>query len=113
MPKREFSEETSRRFSTKYVLAVMNSTVAGNFLRANRRSNIHLYPNDWKKLPIPDVSKEKQDPIVALVDQILDLKKKEPSADISELERKLDVMVAKLYGVTPAGSATMQERTDS
>jgi len=26
-----------------------------DFLRANRRSNINLYPDDWKQLPIPDV----------------------------------------------------------
>jgi len=109
LPKREALEETSRRFFVKYVLAVMNSTVAHNFLRANRRSNIHLYPDDWKKLPIPDVPVEKQDPIVALVDQILDLKKKDPSADISALEEKVDTMVAKLYGVAEAGTTTAEE----
>jgi len=110
LPKRELLEETSRRFSTKYVLAVMNSTVARDFLRANRRSNIHLYPNDWKKLPIPDVLKDMQYPIVALVDQILDLKMKDPSADVSEFEQKVDAMVAKLYGAPPAGTATAEER---
>jgi len=109
LPKREALEETSRRFFVKYFLAVMNSTVAHNFLRANRRSNIHLYPDDWKKLPIPDVPVEKQDPIVALVDQILDLKKKDPSADISALEEKVDTMVAKLYGVAEAGTTTAEE----
>ncbi len=102
LPKRELLEETSRRFSTKYVLAVMNSTVARHFLRANRRSNIHLYPDDWKKLPIPDVPKEMENPIVAFVDQILDLKKKDPSADVSALEQKVNAMVAKLYGVASA-----------
>jgi len=111
--RREELEGTSRRFSVKYLLAVLNSATAREFLRSNRRNNLQLYPNDWKQLPIPDVPKEKQDPIVALVDQILDLKKKDPSADISKLERKVDVMVAKLYGVTPAGSATTQEQTDS
>jgi len=91
------------------MLAVMNSTVARDFLRANRRSNIHLYPDDWKKLPIPDVPKDKQAPIVALVDQILDLKKKDPVADVSELEQKADAMVTKLYGVASPGTATVKE----
>lgn len=58
LPMREDLETTSKRFSTKYLLAVMNSSVAREFLRSNRRSNIHLYPEDWKKLPIPDVPQE-------------------------------------------------------
>jgi hypothetical protein len=64
---REAAEATSRRFAVKYVLAVLNSTAASNFLRANRRSNTDLYPDDWKKLPIPDVPPEDQAPIVGTV----------------------------------------------
>ena len=32
----------------------MNSSAARDFLLANRRRNLHLYPDDWAKLPIPD-----------------------------------------------------------
>ena len=78
----------------------MNSTAAHNFLKANRRSNIHLYPDDWKKLPIPDVSPEKQAPIIELVDQILDAKRTAPNADISNLENEIDQIVYLLYGIT-------------
>jgi hypothetical protein len=46
LPRREELEEISRRFAVKFLLAVMNSTVARDFLRAHRRSNIHLYPDD-------------------------------------------------------------------
>ena len=53
LPEREELENTSRRFAVKFLLGVMNSTAARDFLRANRRSNIHLYPDDWKQLPIP------------------------------------------------------------
>jgi hypothetical protein len=62
LPQREELEATSRRFAVKYLLGVMNSTVARDFLRANRRSNTDLYPDDWKKLPIPDVPAEQQAP---------------------------------------------------
>ena len=55
----------------------MNSTFTCDFLRAKRRSNIHLYPDDWKKLPIPDVPPEKQAPIVVLVEQILAAKRQD------------------------------------
>ena len=100
LPQREELEDTSRRFAVKFLLGVMNSTTARDFLRANRRSNIHLYPNDWKKLPIPDVSPEQQEPIVKLVDQILDAKRTDPDADVSELENKIDRRVSNLYGIS-------------
>ena len=77
----------------------MNSTVARNFLRANRRSNIHIYPDDWKKLPIPDVLPEQQAPIVALVDKILAAKRKGLERKVSRLEKKLDKKVSVLYGI--------------
>ena len=79
LPKREELEATSRRFAVKYLLGVMNSSTARDFLRANRRSNIHLYPDDWKNLPIPDVSPQQQQPIVALVEQILTAKRANPN----------------------------------
>lgn len=111
LPKREALEGISSRFEIKYVLAVMNSKVACDFLRANRRSNVHLYPDDWKKLPIPDVSKEKQQPIVEIVEQILALKKDDPDADITELEQKVDAMVTELYGVDTATTTTTTTAT--
>ena len=99
LPKREQLEETSRRFSVKYLLAVMNSSTARDFLRANRRSNIHLYPDDWKALPIPDVPLEKQQPLVTLVDHILTAKAAEPGADVSAWEAEIDRLVYALYGL--------------
>ena len=100
LPKREELEATSRRFAVKYLLGVMNSSTARDFLRANRRSNIHLYPDDWKNLPIPDVSPEQQRPIVALVEQILMAKHANPAAVITALEAELDHAVALLYGTS-------------
>ena len=99
LPKREQLEETGRQFDVKYLVAVMNSTVARDYLRAHRRSNIHLYPDDWKKLPIPDVPKAAQAPIVKLVDKILTAKRADPDADIADLEAKVDAAVTALYGV--------------
>lgn len=101
LPKREELEATSRRFTVKYLLGVMNSSTARDFLRANRRNNVQLYPDDWKNLPIPDVSPEQQQPIVALVEQILTAKRANPNADIAALESELDHAVALLYGTTP------------
>jgi adenine-specific DNA-methyltransferase len=102
LPKREELEATSRRFDVKYLLAVMNSSVARDFLRANRRSNIHLYPDDWKKLPIPAVTSEEQKPVEKLVERILVAKAKAAAADVRQLEREIDELVYSLYALTPA-----------
>ena len=99
LPQREELEDISRHFAVKFLLGVMNSTAARDFLRAHRRSNIHLYPDDWKQLPIPDVSPEQQEPIIELVDQILDAKRTDLDADVSKLENKIDQMVYSLYGL--------------
>ncbi|MFH1672909.1 MAG: Eco57I restriction-modification methylase domain-containing protein [Pseudomonadota bacterium] len=100
LPKREELEKISRRFAVKFLLAVMNSTTARNFLRTNRRSNIHLYPNDWKQLPIPDVSSKKQAPVVKLVDEILTAMRADRTANIATFEAEIDARVAHLYNLT-------------
>jgi adenine-specific DNA-methyltransferase len=78
----------------------MNSSWACDFLRSKRRSNIHLYPDDWKKLPIPDISLAHQQPLIVLVDRILAAKSANPAADISALEAEIDRLVYGLYGLT-------------
>jgi adenine-specific DNA-methyltransferase len=98
-PNREELEAISGRFSVKYLLGVINSASAREFLRANRRSNTDLYPEDWKKLPIPDVPPEKQTPVANLVDQILAAKRRDADADVSALEREIDDVVCELYGL--------------
>ena len=108
LPQREDIEKTSRRFAVKFLLGVMNSTAARDFLRANRRSNIHLYPDDWKKLPIPDVALEQQTPVVELVDHILDMKRADPSADTSAPEAAIDRLVYGLYGLDDEEIATVE-----
>ena len=104
LPQREKLEATSRRFAVKYLLAVMNSSAARDFLRANRRSNTDLYPDDWKNLPIPDITLARQQPIVDLVDRILAAKTAAPAADISTLEAEINRLVTALYGLPAPGS---------
>ena len=96
----------------KYLLGVMNSKVARDFLRAHRRSNIHLYPDDWKQLPIPDVPAEQQAPIVALVDKILAAKRANPTADVSAWEREIDERVYRLYGLTAEEIKIVEEQNE-
>ncbi len=105
LPMREDLEALSKRFDAKYLVAVMNSSVSREFLRSNRRSNIHLYPDDWKKLPIPDVPQEKQKPIIEIVDQIFVQRQKNPNADIALLEAEIDRRVTELYGLSDSSGS--------
>ena len=113
LPKREDLEKTSQRFAMKFLLGVMNSTAARDFLRSNRRSNIHLYPDDWKKLPIPDVTPEQQAPVVELVDQILDMKRVNSSADTNTQEAEVDRLVYALYGLSDEEIATVEQKNQT
>jgi len=101
---REDRELISQRFKLKYVLAVMNSSFARAWIDTRRRSKIHVYPDDWKELPIVPASAEEQAAIVALVDGILTFYAKHghplsPQAQsrVRELEEQIDERVTKLY----------------
>jgi len=97
LPSRENLEEISRRFAIKYLLAVMNSSVARDLLRTHRRSNIHLYPDDWRQLPIPDILPSSQLPFQILVDFILFTKEKEQKLQSAFFEQVIDGLVYELY----------------
>jgi len=62
----------------------MNFVFVKNFLRANRRSNIYLYPEDWKQLPITDAP-PKNKPRLWRWWKILAAKKADKAAAITAL----------------------------
>ncbi|RLC63324.1 MAG: hypothetical protein DRI48_08575, partial [Chloroflexi bacterium] len=101
---REEREAISRRFHPKYLLAVMNSAFARRWLARRRRSKIHIYPNDWKQLPIAPISLEEQEEFVRLVDTILAEFERhgyplppQAAARVAELEQEIDERVNDLY----------------
>jgi hypothetical protein len=91
-------------FTLQYVLAILNSQLASWFYywfvynRAVRTMHFDKYYID--KLPLKNIDLKAQQPFITLVDQILAAKKKAPNADTSALERQIDEMVYKLYGLT-------------
>lgn len=72
-------EENSNKCDYLYLLAIMNSSLVRYNLNTNRRSNIHIYPEDWKEIRIPLVSQEEQAPVIAcaqiMIDNITSLQK--------------------------------------
>jgi hypothetical protein len=52
-----------------------------------------------KQLPIPNITLSEQQPITAIVNQILSAKQENPAANPSALEREIDLLVYGLYGL--------------
>lgn len=50
---RERKEKISSDFKLFYVLGIFNSKLIKYELNADRRSNIHIYPDDWRKIKLP------------------------------------------------------------
>ena len=63
-------EQRSVNFSLEFLQGILNSTYISDYLKANRRDRTNLYPDDYKPIPIPDISLEQQKPIIALVQKL-------------------------------------------
>ncbi|MCL4557990.1 MAG: hypothetical protein M1491_05070 [Deltaproteobacteria bacterium] len=99
-------EKHSEKFNLKYLLAVLNSSFAMKYLNNIRRHRLenYFYPDDFRKLPIADISMKEQKPFVELVDKILSITKDDDylhnptkQAKVKELEKQIDQMVQQLY----------------
>jgi type I restriction-modification system DNA methylase subunit len=111
-------EKISERFDLKYILSVLNSSFALKYLNNIRRHRLenYFYPDDFRKLPIPDIRQNEQQPFTELVDQILAFTKDEdylsnPSkqAIVKEFEHQIDRMVYELYELTPEETAVVED----
>ncbi|GAB3542522.1 type IIG restriction enzyme/methyltransferase [Spirosoma fluminis] len=96
---------TDPAFSTKYVLAIINSSLAtylktAGLLSTGKQSQSQLTLNDIRSIPIPDATLEAQAPLIALVDKILLAKRADLKADTSALEAQLGELVLDRYGLT-------------
>jgi len=56
---REQKQLISEKYSLEECLAYFNSKLFKFELNADRRSNIHIYPDDWRNLKIPNSNSEK------------------------------------------------------
>jgi len=92
----------------KYLLGLLNSKLIWFYLSKHcpvigsekNRGRLRLKSVYIKKLPVfTDISSNKMK-IENIVDQILTSKKANPEADTSTLEREIDELVYKLYGLT-------------
>lgn len=66
-------EELSANYSYKALLTIFNSSLVRYELNTERRSNIHIYPDDWKRLVLPKIAKQQLIPVETLADTMLTL----------------------------------------
>lgn len=93
------------------ILGLINSKLLNFIFKCkSTSSNVNGYEVD--ALPIPkDVDEIVQQNIEKLVAEILVAKKKDPQANTSKLESKIDELVYKLYALTPEEIAIVENTT--
>ena len=91
-------------YSIKYILALFNSKLI-NWFYVNRFTNeskltVNLSKEYLSQIPIKKVNRKIQSEIVKIVETILFDKHKDYTTDTTSLEKEIDEMVYKLYGLT-------------
>ena len=90
----------------KCLLAILNSDLFRNLIGYLYRSlkmsgeAINLGRHEIEQLPIPKLPMKWMDEVILYVDRILNAKKENSNADISDDKAMLDGLVSKLYGVS-------------
>ena len=93
-------ENLSRKVDILYLLGILNSRYSSTLLADIRGGDYHIVPEHLRNIPIVLATKEQQQPIVNLVHTILTAKNENPNADTLLEERKIDILVYHLYGLT-------------
>jgi len=94
----------NENYNLKYVLGLLNSSLMKWIIYdicPVKMGDARKYGLSYiKKLPIPLGNESLQKNISSIVEKITDIKKENPKADTSSLEKEIDQMVYKLYGLT-------------
>lgn len=117
--KRTISNErikNSEKYYYQYLQSILNSRIIKFYVNELLYDGTHFYPNHMKQLPIKQISLEEQKPFIDLVDQILEITKKEDYLEredlqkqVKVLEARIDDMVYKLYELTPEEIELVEE----
>jgi len=71
--------------------------------------SLHFIGGYSHSTPSELIAKKISPPLIPLVSQILSLKKENPAADTSALEREIDALVYELYGLTEAEIGVIEQ----
>jgi Alw26I/Eco31I/Esp3I family type II restriction m6 adenine DNA methyltransferase len=85
--------------SLESILGLLNSKLVNFYFKFYNQTN-HIPIGEIKKIPVPVNFITESKKIKPIVDQILSAKAVNPHADTSALEKQIDELVYKLYGLT-------------
>lgn len=102
--------EKEKPFDYLYILAVLNSKITHfiyqTFTQEQGRVFAQVKPQNVRKMLIPNISKEAQQPYIEIVTAIM--QQKIANKDTSDLERKIDEMLYSFYQLTPQEIAIIE-----
>ncbi len=109
-----FMTTDDKGVSLKYLLAILNSSLSEWYFH-KIATTTGMGTNRWKKykleqLPVARPTKEQEQQIVTIVDQILQKKEANVNADTSVLEHEIDMFVYQLYNLTPEEIAIIEQQ---
>ena len=101
--------------ANEYVVAALNSTVSWWFLSQIctdlQNGYLQAFRENLFQIPIPNATAGQQTQIEALVTQILAAKAKSATANVAILEREIDQIVYRLYGLTKDEITLVEQAT--
>ena len=96
----------------KYLLALLNSRLMDYVYKGKFKSTKTVFSEIQARtviqLPVPCAERSQQAPLISLVDSILSAKQRDPNADTTLLEKKIDSRVYEIYGLTQKEIATIE-----
>lgn len=105
---------TDDSYSQEFVWSLLNSKLinwyAYRFIFGKAIRTMHFDSPVTSRIPIPKVTTVQQTEIAEIVDEIIEAKKRDATADTKELERKIDCLVYQLYGLTKEEIAIVEGR---
>lgn len=102
------------RFDSRFLTGLLNSSLVRFWLRHKGKMQGNNYQIDKEPLmniPLIKITESNQataDKIIALVEEILEVKEQNPKADTSAQEREIDNLVYTLYSLTPEEIAIIE-----
>ena len=87
------------KYELKVILGILWSPLI-NYWFSYYFIDVNIKPEQLRKIPLPSISKNEQNEIAILVNNILDIKRLDADKDVSKLEKELNNKIYELYGLS-------------
>jgi hypothetical protein len=112
----------SKSYDLRFLLGLINSKLILFYFKILITDFLHTVPDSVRLLPIKEIKSLEQEPLIKLVDKILDLnkrlneigdkktdKRKRIEEEIERTDKEIDELVYKLYGITEKEKKIIEE----